>query len=564
LLFWRGDDTRCIHRLKISDVLPDVFAKTAKPSLAHAVLKDKPQPCHGLHPFVYKNEKNIAMIHDMIERAAYMAHGYCLLWKPWLIASHASSDLLIFGAYSAIPVAIFVFIRRRKDLELKPLAFLFAAFIFLCGLTHLIQGVTLWWPVYETQAYVKVATAMVSVATAIAIFPLIPKALAIPSPRQLQTVNDGLAAEIEAHRRTLSELARAKEELERRAAERTKELELSKARFEALVDASAQLVWTCDAAGNVVEDSPSWRAFTGQTREEWIGTGWSNAVHPRDREATIAAWRQAIKERRTYSVEYRLRHSALGWRWMAAKAVPLYTDTGVVREWVGMNIDIDERKRAERHMMFVMRELSHRTKNILAVVYSMAHQAAKQPESVSVFLKDFMGRIQGLSRSHDLLVNSNWSGVSLAEHVKAQLAPFAPRNDYRIQYAGVSIMLRPEATQALGLAFHELATNAAKHGALAQPDGTIKIEWTIETIGKDLFFRLIWQETWADARPIEVVQQGFGYTILTRVVCETLSGETNYVFDSHGLSWELRAPLDEVETSGASEQDLSAVFAEAD
>ena len=159
------------------------------------------------------------MLQDMINRAAYMAHGYCLLWKPWLVAMHASSDILIFGSYFAIPVAIWIFLSKRKDLTLKPLAVLFAAFIFLCGLTHVIQAVTLWWPVYETQGYVKAITAIVSVATAIAIFPLIPKAVAIPSPGQLQIVNDGLTLEVAAHRDTLAALKRSNDELEMRVAE---------------------------------------------------------------------------------------------------------------------------------------------------------------------------------------------------------------------------------------------------------------------------------------------------------------------------------------------------------
>ena len=113
------------------------------------------------------------MLQDIINRAAYMAHGYCLLWKPWLVAMHASSDILIFASYFAIPVTIWILLSKRKDLTMKPLAVLFAAFIFLCGLTHVIQAVTLWWPVYEVQAYVKAITAIVSVTTAIAIFPLI-------------------------------------------------------------------------------------------------------------------------------------------------------------------------------------------------------------------------------------------------------------------------------------------------------------------------------------------------------------------------------------------------------
>src|SRR5205085_10424848 len=107
--------------------------------------------------------------------------------------------------YFAIPAAIWIFLRQRQhqDLELRRLAMLFAAFIFLCGLTHLVQMVTLWWPIYETQGVLKLATAIVSVATAVMIFPLIPNAAAIPSPRALQAANEGLRREIEAHEDTL-------------------------------------------------------------------------------------------------------------------------------------------------------------------------------------------------------------------------------------------------------------------------------------------------------------------------------------------------------------------------
>jgi len=485
------------------------------------------------------------MLQDIINRAAYMAHGYCLLWKPWLVAMHASSDILIFASYFAIPVAIWIFLSKRKDLTMKPLAVLFAAFIFLCGLTHVIQAVTLWWPVYEVQAYVKAITAIVSVTTAIAIFPLIPKAVAIPSPIQLQIVNDGLALEVAAHRETLAALKRSKDELEMRVAQRTKELEHSKARFEALVKASAQVVWTCNAKGEVSEDSPSWRSFTGQRMEEWIGNRWLDAIHPDDRSRTLAAWEDAIRTHEAYSVEYRLCHAQTGWRWTAAKAVPLMAASGEVREWVGMNIDIDARKRSEEHAQFIMRELSHRTKNLLAVVYSMARQAAKYSR-VSDFVSDFGARLQGLSRSHDLLVTSNWTGVPLHEHVLSQLQPFAPSDKHRIRFNGPPVMLRPEATQALGLAFHELATNATKYGALAAPDGQIDISWAIETEGKDDVFRLAWRERSPRQQPLELSRQGFGSTVLTRVVPETLSGESRYSAGKEGISWEIEAPLREV------------------
>ncbi len=121
-----------------------------------------------------------------------------MLWKAWLVAMHAGSDIMIVASYVAIRVGIWLFLRRRNEMVLRPLAILFALFIFLCGLTHLVQMVTLWYPISDTQGFVKLATAAVSLATAILIFPLIPKALAIPSPRAMNEANEGLRREIAA------------------------------------------------------------------------------------------------------------------------------------------------------------------------------------------------------------------------------------------------------------------------------------------------------------------------------------------------------------------------------
>src|SRR5215471_16734046 len=153
----------------------------------------------------------------MMERllnGIYMPHGYCLLWEPWLVTLHAASDILIFGAYSAIPLAIWIFVSKRPNIEMKGLARLFAAFILWCGLTHLFNVITLWQPIYEMEGCVKAVTAMLSVPAAILIFPLIPKALAIPSPNELQIANAELEREDVAHEQTLRALQVARAELE--------------------------------------------------------------------------------------------------------------------------------------------------------------------------------------------------------------------------------------------------------------------------------------------------------------------------------------------------------------
>ncbi len=136
----------------------------------------------------------------------------------------------------------------------------------------------------------------------------------------------------------------------RHAAERSRTaraLRASEARFRALVDASAQIVWTTDAGGRIVEDSPSWRAFTGQSEEEWLGGRWLDAIYPEDAARVARAWADAVASSAPYTAEYRIRHAESGaWRMTSARAVPLRNADGTVREWVGMNADITDLHRA--------------------------------------------------------------------------------------------------------------------------------------------------------------------------------------------------------------------------
>src|SRR5271166_410811 len=116
-------------------------------------------------------------------------HGFCLLWEPWLIWSHAAADVAVGISYFTIPAALALFARRRRDLAYRPIFWLFAAFILLCGTGHWIELLTLWVPAYGLQAVVKIATAAVSVVTAAALWRLLPQALALPSPAQMRVAH---------------------------------------------------------------------------------------------------------------------------------------------------------------------------------------------------------------------------------------------------------------------------------------------------------------------------------------------------------------------------------------
>jgi light-regulated signal transduction histidine kinase (bacteriophytochrome) len=116
----------------------------------------------------------------------------CLLWKPWLMALHVVSDSSIAVAYFSIPFALLYFVRKRRDVDFRPLAIMFAAFILLCGATHLMAVLTLWVPVYVVDGLIKLATALVSIATAVVLWRLLPTALKLPSPTALQVANEAL------------------------------------------------------------------------------------------------------------------------------------------------------------------------------------------------------------------------------------------------------------------------------------------------------------------------------------------------------------------------------------
>lgn len=162
----------------------------------------------------------------------FMAHGHCYLWARDVLWLHVASDGLIGLAYYSIPLSLLYFIRRRRDLAFPWMFAMFGLFIFACGTTHVLSILTTWVPYYRAEGVVKLATAAISVATAVALVPLIPKALRLPSPSQLEDANRDLAREVGERQRAEVRLRALNETLEQRVAARTQELERSNADLE--------------------------------------------------------------------------------------------------------------------------------------------------------------------------------------------------------------------------------------------------------------------------------------------------------------------------------------------
>ena len=309
-------------------------------------------------------------------------------------------------------------------------------------------------------------------------------------------------------------------------------------RFRALVQASAQTVWTTDAEGGMNEDSPSWRAFTGQRVEEFLGWGWLNAVHPQDRTRAEEEVRQALASGAPVGIEYRLWHHSGEWRWTHARAVPLINADGKIRSCVGMNTDITERRKWEEQQKLLLGELSHRVKNVLAVVQSMAARTLTGGRSLSEASEILVRRLHALSRAHEMLTTRNWRGAPLLAIIEGELAPFAGRT--RIE--GPDIMIGPRMAQTLALVLHELATNASKHGALSNDEGQISVTWSVAMIDGIERFKFEWRET--GGPPVKMPKgKGFGTALLNIAISGSADGASPLRFEPEGIVYDIDVPL---------------------
>jgi two-component sensor histidine kinase len=206
-----------------------------------------------------------------------------------------------------------------------------------------------------------------------------------------------------------------------------------------------------------------------------------------------------------------------------------------VVSFVGTVQDITERKEREEREHLLLREINHRAKNMLSVVDVIAHQtAAKNPED---FIKRFSERIQALSANQDLLVRNEWNGVEIEDLVCAQLAHFADLIGPRIAVQGPKLRLNPASAQAIGLALHELATNAGKYGALSTDMGHVDVRWGTE--GDTL--TMSWTER--DGPPVSTPKQRrFGTIVIEAMAEYSVDGAVDLHYAPSGVTWRLTCP----------------------
>ncbi len=192
-------------------------------------------------------------------------------------------------------------------------------------------------------------------------------------------------------------------------------------------------------------------------------------------------------------------------------------------------------------MSYALREVDHRSKNLLAVVQAIVRQTARTG-TPDEFVELFSERIRGLAAGQDLLVGNRWKGVALLELARSQLAHFKDALGSRVKLHGAAIELHASAAQTVGMVIHELATNAAKYGALSNESGYVLLDWSIEHGS----FAMAWSER--GGPPVaQPKRKGFGHTVLVRMAEEALDAEVSLDFAPEGLRWRLRCPAENVQ-----------------
>jgi PAS domain S-box-containing protein len=306
--------------------------------------------------------------------------------------------------------------------------------------------------------------------------------------------------------------------------------------FEAVIKMTPDLVFVKDLESRALLRNPAalfgktWDEIEGRKEAEW---------HPNSREVeTVVANDRQVIEAGVSMQFVEPFTTPQGVRTLLSTKSPLFDENGKIAGIIGVSTDITEREERAKHLEFVMRELSHRSKNLLTIIQSVARQSIRQSSDFEDFESKFAARLSSLASLHDLLVQKEWHGASLRAIVETQVGPFASG---RFEIEGPEILLKPNVAQIIAMAFHELATNAAKYGALSNNSGTISSKWGFEAADQNTLF-IKWQES---GGPIVATpeREGFGSIVLQRTALQIPGSSASLQFLPSGVVWELKAPL---------------------
>lgn len=301
-------------------------------------------------------------------------------------------------------------------------------------------------------------------------------------------------------------------------------------------------IWVQDIVNGTMQATPQFfhllgiDPIKGPVPQEYI----RDFRHPEDRDRVTRGFQEAVAAGSdTFDAEYRIIRPSGEERWIFGRGRVVRDPSGQITQYSGIDLDVTERKRAEAHTRVVMGELVHRTNNLLTVVQILARQGTQSASDLDDFQRVFSDRLRGLSESTNLLLRDNWLGAPLRELIEAQIAPFGAVRRFDID--GPNVRLSAKAVQSLGLALHELCTNALKYGALSSEGGRVSIRWEMAHGG----LYLHWEET-GGPKVNPPRRKGFGRVVAEKMISSALGAQVSTQFLEGGLQWDAIIPSSEL------------------
>ncbi|HET7384570.1 MAG TPA: response regulator, partial [Pseudolabrys sp.] len=367
----------------------------------------------------------------------------------------------------------------------------------------------------------------------------------VPVPVIPEVLRAKVKVFVELFRKT-RQLEQLNRELEARVAERTAELAAStrqlrqSERLRSLALAAGQMgSWEW----NVTRDSTVWDQglcdIFGVDPSTFVPTMESvrPLIKPEDLELLVRAFRNVTKDANTFQTEFRVLRPNGDVRWCTGTAAASFDDSGRLIWISGVIADITERKRAEERQILLAEEVDHRARNVVAVVQSIMRLT--RAETIEDYIGTLDGRIGALSNAHRLLAGSRWEGADLTRLVEEEFAPYRAAGNERVSTRGPAVLLPPATAQTIALALHELATNAAKYGALSTDAGRVDLTWQTKS-GK---LELVWAESGGPEIALPD-RRGYGSRAIIAGIERQLGGLVNFDWHASGLRCTLCVPHD--------------------
>ncbi|RDI59188.1 sensor histidine kinase [Microvirga subterranea] len=322
-------------------------------------------------------------------------------------------------------------------------------------------------------------------------------------------------------------------------------LEVAQERLVATLEASGAGTWRWDFRANEVDWDPALVRLFGldPAKAPRKRMDFRRYVHPDDQEQINRAIEEAIESGGTADYEFRATLPDGSQRWMYTRSRLLRDAKGGPALMVGACLDITERKRAQERQALLVQELNHRVKNTLSVVQSLARHTKRGSRDLDGFHEAFEARLLALSATHNILTRELWESASLQDILNAEMIPYGGLDNGRVSVSGEPIRLKPQQALGFGLALHELATNAAKYGALSVPHGRLDISWHAfhDAMGQTRL-AVDWVEQGGPA--VEPPKRlGFGSRLIERSIRDELGGLLEMRFQPDGLRCSLSLPL---------------------